>query len=931
MSVVTLRCPSVACVGWSVEPQDRFCAWCGGSLQKLKLQLEWWRDGSWQALDEAVVSNAVRPAELRLRVIHLGLLEGALCRVQSSPEWLQWDTEAGPLAPGEALTFALLSLQIPAPSQRAWSAPVTVELGALTETLTIHFAPVPVWKSPERVPRAVLHPGVSWTVPVQLEEGLVVVDAAPQLDDARFQARWDRPLPFALGATADSAANILVGLQAGSAAGLDRDLAQRDGGPLSLNLKVAVSCFYNGKRTQVLPLRLQATLHPELRVHPFGAGRHLQWKILADRDSPQQLTLMLCNGRSGELQRERLRIDGLQLSLGDGRGECPATATLAAVPLWLESGEQSQVAVRLPQSGSEAQTLVLTFWVQGTEPQRFYLHLDPVPAQPFPGWLAVDLGHAAVCAAWFDDRGRREVIHWEPGAAQMPATMVYTEATPARRFLCGRPALEAALRPDGDAALVPSAKQALQQISATYVVYPMEQPAQRLAISAADVLADQLTHVVRTTMEQGLQRGEPACFPTRLLLAHPARFGRRQAELLRASAEEALRRTAPSGLQFDPDIVMVCEPVAASLDFLAQWDNLRRLGVQPGSAAWTGHVLVYDCGGQTVDLSLLRVSVRRGAGAGQWYVKPELLGLDGFPDLAGAWVTRQLAGLLLERCQRPVALESLSGLHLRQLLEFADRLKIALQETADVAALSAEWDAWCTEGGFGLTPAGLPPTELLEARCEAGLNDTVGLCRRLLARHGVAKLEAVLRVGQGAQLRQIAALLQRAFPEAAQLHPDSWKQCVVLGCGRHPVVEQLRGLRLADEGQQHVDLHLDTQALPTFTTSRWGIKVETADGPRFLESIPAGQRIPDAGFRSEIRNCQLRPGRNRIHLLENLGHSDGLKDNPEIVMAGSAEVEVPESGAAELKVVLYLDSELMPSVELWRGKQLVCKAPAQSW
>lgn len=847
----------------------------------------------WEEAPGGLLSAAIRPGEARVAV-RAAAGDG---RLLDPPAWGSWQ-----------VSWPYLTLQALHGTPRA--ARLRIEAGLAEDAIELRFGDAPSWGAVGPL-QTVLADELECRIPVFLDEGVAWVLEAPAVSPG-FTTSWDRAVPFLLSAET-GAATLCLRAQPGRLAELIRQAKNYEAGPLALTLPLSLSYAWNGRRSRPLTVDLRLHLPAEAQLEPWGPSQHTRWSFVPGQGLTHRLRARLRNGAAGRHQYEPLRVLGLQLQGASARLQAPL------FPWVLESGDEQEFTLEVSDSAPE-QTLQLDLLLPGAETLSFYAHVEHVQPAPSPGWLAVDLGHSSVCAALFDGHGRAQLLAWsaEEGSC-LPAAIGYLRRD---QVVFGQQALQLGLSAAGESAVVPSLKAVLAQGQQEVTVYPAEEPQQMLQLSAGQLAEQQLGFVLQAALGHEAQKGQRECLPWRLLLCHPARFSAAQGRAMRAAAEAAVR--ALQTLQ-PPELVLLCEPVAAALEFLSNADPLQRLGFPAGGTEQQKLLLVVDCGGQTLDLSLLRIRVREQDGC--WSVRPELLGLDGFPNRGGSWVTETLAELLLRRASaadtRP---QGYAPLWRRRLLHLCERLKIRLQSGEAAPGLAREWQELAAEAGLALPNAELPGLAELEAACRPALQALGPVARRLLTRHGEEQPAAVLRVGLGSQLRLLQQILQETFPQALALQAPHPKECCVLGCGFYPGVQELRGARL-DEARVYVQL--EPEALGRLTTSRWGIKVERGGEPWFLEVHPAGVALPADGLSAPIPGLRFGPGENRLQILENLGHEDRVTDNAEIVSVGFASLRLPEN-AVPSRTELWVQAEGQARVRVWAGDRMLADAPVSS-
>lgn len=223
----------------------------------------------------------------------------------------------------------------------------------------------------------------------------------------------------------------------------------------------------------------------------------------------------------------------------------------------------------------------------------YFLHLQRAPVHPWPGWLAIDLGHANTAVARVHPHGAAELVSLEP------SRLLYTELVPQRRCLVGRAALEAA---------TPQAP-ALSRFKGVAVdVHPSGQPFAHALLQPQQLTEDQVKAWIER-QPQPIQR---------VVICHPV-------------------GAAPPPLNLEQEVLYLAEPVAAALELLANPRTCQQLG--EGSH----RLLLLDMGGQTTDLASLEVDVQR-VGI-HFEVQPRVLSTDSLDWLGGDWFTDQLAAL----------------------------------------------------------------------------------------------------------------------------------------------------------------------------------------------------------------------------------------------------------------------------------------------
>lgn len=284
----------------------------------------------------------------------------------------------------------------------------------------------------------------------------------------------------------------------------------------------------------------------------------------------------------------------------------------------------------------------------GPEPE-----LPEVPAEPYEGVVAIDIGTSGVAVAHWDPRaGEPEVAVLEPVAVNVLDAASFPRLAPGS-FLVG----EAALTHPSSINLYRSFRRFLGH----------EQQA-RPAVTGTELVQVQVRTLVAALVDALLKRlarhlgRERLRFP-QVMVTVPA-----SGDL---AMEHELRR-ALEGLKL-PSSTAVDEAMAACVHYLlrpvvardfahrradgatstpGEWYS-KELGVaprtdaKPGTLAIDATVLCVDTGGGTTDLALLEFSLQQGGGACQ--IQLDVKDTTGFPDLSGEGLTLHLFELLKRR------------------------------------------------------------------------------------------------------------------------------------------------------------------------------------------------------------------------------------------------------------------------------------------
>ncbi len=399
--------------------------------------------------------------------------------------------------------------------------------------------------------------------------------------------------------------------------------------------------------------------------------------------------------------------------------------------------------------------------------RRHRLLLDIVRPErlDYPGWLLIDLGSTTTTSALIDDQG--QVTRLET----LPSGLAYTDEE--------EPQATDQWAPN----VVLEAKRHLGLQDFRFrLILPSQQILER---TPQEVLADYLEMLWRRLGQSAplaRYRVQRCC------LAHPASFSPRQVALLR---QAFLARQPECQLE------LICEPLAAAYDFLA-------------GRAWPARewrLLLYDFGGTTSDVALLRVDSRRPT-----LVTVELEHVGGDRWFGGNDITALYAGHLEEG--RKGEAEELKRSHsLRSLVdpEIEPRLHLSLPE-------------------------------------------------------GQVKPDLIVVSGLGSLYPLIPEWLQKQFAGVPLERAAEPKQCVVLGARFHPEVVRSGPPRSLAPGSSWLAFPEQTGA--TVCTTRLGVKLMGQQGAYFHCLVPVGQSLPCT---AELTPVSLLPGMNGLEVVENLG------------------------------------------------------------
>jgi hypothetical protein len=545
---------------------------------------------------------------------------------------------------------------------------------------------------------------------------------------------------------------------------------------------------------------------------------------------------------------------------------------------------------------------------------RFEVNVVQMPI--YDGVLALDFGTSNTCCAVQGRREDRFVLlkidspQHNPQPTTTPTMMQYIALLDSGEKVVEIGALVQARFGDPHVvgSTVRSFKRALGDEAARFeVTFPYT--SKQVRYTPREVVADYLTRV-RLRAEE-----EARAVFKRIIVTHPARFRMRQLRELEAAVRDA----------FGPEceISLLQEPVAAALNFVVSEEALSREAYTLG---------VFDFGGGSTDLSLLRVDNIRQSGfveirarlvssTGRWFGGENLTdfvlqrGLDRCRAIVHS--LRSQAEILTDPRQAlDPSTRWYAKLNQFTLQRWAEESKLLLVAYGDQhiihlpvlpgvfpsVKLSVLTASGVEELAFPHTEI-VPRLEELNAYLEEELCSLARMLKGLVERGGQEGLDYLLLSGKSASIPLVREVLAREFPETTLRMAGEPKECVVAGAC------------ILEKFQDAPDIFLNLEATAA-TTSRIGLE-DRAKGI-FLEWVPAGVPIPEGGLLCQ-RSYLLRPQRG-IRLLENAGEETALyvmgRENPDISELGIYVLEkIPDWLPENRPVPITLELRLSPSLD----------------
>ncbi len=623
------NCLQEKCIGWAVLEGDHFCSWCGSPLVEVELEFEQHVAQRWLKLSPALVLRHKLPP-LRIRLRHKGS-SGSLPlspnNLSTTAGWLGLDTnvlQGRVLNPGESVTVPVNRLKVPGKDRSIQEVDVELETPSITCRNTIQFVPPPQFQLDLATQVILLCPGSIPTIDatLRLTQGKAILTRPPQ-----FQGRWVTlslvdavTFPLELDSRGISTLALKLTVKENTVESLrqgamdQRDEALRRGGILRLEN------VYPENITVELPVEVRFLLGPELTLTPFGDRPRLDWKRIQGLDDSRSLPITITNGTPGTPGRIDLTIYRIELSYQtDEENWC--TIEGVEFPLKIASGESLTFHLKadpLKMPGNEA-TVCLSFACNDKEASRYYIRVINQPPQVYPGWLVIDLGTSNTCAALVDDNQQVTLLPLEENSLDgnpvtLPSAVCYLELVKAKKLEVGSWAWARATQPAASRAVVTAAKRYLGDQHHRFEVVPVDEPEQTCYLRAREVVKHILEYVIDQAIIHLAQRNNSHLILKRILICHPSRFSVHQIEELKTAAVEALKSCLSSRFTDPPEPEpphTLHEPIGAALHYLNDWKNHARIHNAHNRDKISYSLLVYDFGGGTLDITLVRIMSQR--------------------------------------------------------------------------------------------------------------------------------------------------------------------------------------------------------------------------------------------------------------------------------------------------------------------------------
>lgn len=660
------------------------------------------------------------------------------------------------------------------------------------------------------------------------------------------------------------------------------------------------------------PFYVKCFLPPKLNIPE--AERPVEVEAFIGKRAKFGLTLE--NFRQGAQGRADLKI----LKIDSDVSWLRSTSAIV-YPLVIASGQYQHVTFEaevdeLSGGTHHAKLMFLTNTSGLTKQHDVFVELEVRQMPDFDGVLAIDFGTTNSCCAFIDRRGRQDLIDIGEGSDKSTTTssaILYKNILENGRkhYEIGNRAYDLWLR--GGALIARCTVTKVKRHLGTdrrYRIRFQDEPAREEVYTPREVTADIFRRILEQA-EEKLHARVRSC-----TVSHPSRFSVRQIDDLKAAI-------ASCGID-DNAITLVHEPLGAALDFIRGEDVRTKYKDY--------HVMVFDFGGGTIDVTLLKVVNEPQSARQIVYVKPDLLGVTGDPHFGGEDVTESVLQVIHARCEQnlkaktpsatkclvPIKEEQFGNNPLYKTFARENRGRLRARAEAAKIATALYGDRHVESldemlAGHGGAPEAqvaeakalrtvlsdkfyldvivdnehvnrefiykeiAADNDLINAPLGPKLAEIIEMMKRLARKKGIAAPEIIVLSGKSSALPIVRELISEAFPDSIVEVPKDLKECVVRGAC----------LLTEEEPQEGVVVKFDSGRSLSAMTSSLGISVRGESGSRFKTAIEAGEPIGEDGVRGVVESDVGFKRRTRITIWENTGFSPNLidangKDNPNI-------------------------------------------------
>lgn len=898
-----MRCPH--CKKWEITETDVFCGWCRTKLVDFALSFN---------QDHLCVNDIVD--DLTLTLTHTGSVGTIRVeRIESTQSWLIPHTElvADMSVQGDKDIVVPLEVALHNLTDDYHEARITVTSNVGTREAILEVAPRPKFQINTGGEHTVLLDNLQDEIMsgyLAVTRGLITVESiSTDVDWATVELTEPANLPCRLDQRGDNRLEFAFRVDEPYLLAETQRSGQAPPAEYKGTLLIKLAEFEEPRKE---PFRVKCFLPPMLYI-PEAEGR-IRLEVFAGRRGELDLTLQ--NGERDEPGHATLQIQEVKI---DAPWLQPSGAI--SYPLSITSGQYHGLTLMAMTTdlGVGVHPARITF-VTNTPGELREKHIPvdiEVSKMPeFEGTLAIDFGTTNSCCAFLDEHHPLELIPiGEPndgGRTTVSSAILYQDLFDGgdKHYIIGDTAYYSSFDPLYKFSAITQVKRRLG-MDKPYEVTFSEGPDKRASYRPREVAAD----IIKRILERAEERVGGRI--TSCTMSHPSRFSLRQLEDLKEAV-------VACGIEKNR-IKTAHEPVGAAIDFIQRKDIREKYQQY--------HLMVFDFGGGTTDITLLRVRNEQLPDA-LTIVTPEVLGATGDRWLGGEDVTDMVMKIALSRCESllrarnpdahnvvvPFNAENFTDPRRKRLAQlnrsffrfWAEAAKIAIATYGDEhqddlsrpgneyidgnniksrlpeffqLAVIVDNDVRLLET-FDHAEV-VPQQEEINAQLRPKLEKIMLMMQRLAKNNNIEVPDIILLSGKSSALPVVHEIMSEYFPESQIERPSDLKECVVRGACQLSNPE----LRVG------VDVRSPKSGALSATTSRLGLRVIDAGQAMFREVIDAGVPISTEGLRQPVRGIVLRR-ESRIRIMENTSLEDAIMQNGH-----------PNPSIAELKV-FRLDARL---------------------
>ncbi|HJQ70919.1 MAG TPA: Hsp70 family protein [Blastocatellia bacterium] len=639
------------------------------------------------------------------------------------------------------------------------------------------------------------------------------------------------------------------------------------------------------------PFHVNCLLPPDLVIKEEEGDKVPRQVFIGQRS---EVDMTLRNGEIEEKGRADLQITALEVDVDWLKPKTPLS-----FPLRVTSGSDHPITLAINTDGlaEEAHTAKITLLTNlaadGGHREVFF-DITISRMEDFDGFLAIDFGTTNSCCAYWDNSvGDIKLIDIDLNSNKKttaPSAILYNDLLDGDRkdYEIGLKAYELSTDPLTASYTVTQVKRRLGQPNPLSIAFYRDR-AKRANLLPKEVTADIIKRIVERA-EETLNKKVRQC-----VISHPSRFLLSQINDLKWALSQC-------GIDSNA-IKTVHEPVGAAFDYLLGEENQHDILARYEKY----HLMVFDFGGGTTDITLLRIANEFNPVEEFFTVRPKILGATGNSYLGGEDVTDIVMEIVLEKCyeilrsKNPDAKDFL--IPLKEDFRDPQRRAFARENTILLRSLSERTKLALSEGGgdrvedfhgtfFHVTVIidGAPMRNYqfqyqdiapsageLDERLRPKLEQVIELMRRLARNNKVDAPEIILLSGKSSALPLVKKMIKEEFPGSVTAMPTELKECVVRGACV---------LFLSEEEFSKVQIRPDHNGGMSATTSRLGIRVFESGKLKFKQIVDAGVPIDPPSLVTQVKGIGSLTRNKRISIMENTGLDDdwsvGGKDNRNI-------------------------------------------------